>query len=78
MKENEGGEKQMEQAEILQNQCEYRKIQTERIESSLKLWREKIMNNKRKELTPGELSSMFQNNVRFFHPFFCLMIGFKT
>lgn len=63
MKEAECGEGQMEQEENMENQCEYRKIQTERIESSLKLWREKIMNNKRKELTPGELSSMFQNNV---------------
>jgi beta-aspartyl-dipeptidase (metallo-type) len=29
----------------------------------LKLWRERILNNKRKEVTAGELSSMFQQKV---------------
>jgi hypothetical protein len=63
MKESEGEEKQIELEEKMENEREYRQVQSELIESSLKLWREKIMSNKRKELTPGELSSMFQNNV---------------
>lgn len=33
------------------------------ITSCLKLWRERILNNKRKEVTAGELSSMFQQKV---------------
>ena len=33
------------------------------IASSLKLWRERILNTKRKDLTTGELTSMFQQKV---------------
>ena len=33
------------------------------IANSLKLWRERILNAKRKDLTPGELTSMFHQKV---------------
>jgi hypothetical protein len=46
------------------------------LEQSLKLWRDKVMNTyKRKELSPGDLSSMFQQEVIICH--FSLIIIIK-
>jgi hypothetical protein len=33
------------------------------IEDSLKLWTDKVLKSKRKEMSPGEVSSMFQQQV---------------
>ncbi len=37
----------------------------ETIEESLKLWTDRVLKSKRKEMSPGEVSSMFQQQVNY-------------
>ena len=46
------------------------------IESCLKQWREKILNNyKRKDLTAADLASLFQQQVIYFTPILFLILN---
>jgi hypothetical protein len=40
-----------------------RNYNCDEIANCLKLWRERILNSKRKDLTTGDLTSMFQQKV---------------